>query len=195
MKVEKSELILDTARKMFGRYGMQKTSLHEIARMARVAKATIYNYFGSKDQVYLEVLNREINNVIEKISTAVEEATSPTAKLRIFMHSRFRYMKEAINISNIKRDRIDELIPKANNIRDRIFSKEMHILNSILDKGVNNGEFYISNVMLTAQAIGYALRGFEATWLQDENNAEIEKHLDNLFDILCKGILVREKTT
>jgi hypothetical protein len=71
----------------------------------------------------------------------------------------------------------------------------MHILNSILDKGVNNGEFYISNVMLTAQAIGYALRGFEATWLQDENNAEIEKHLDNLFDILCKGILVREKTT
>jgi hypothetical protein len=104
-------------------------------------------------------------------------------------------MKEAINISNIKRDRIDELIPKANNIRDRLFSKEMHILNSILDKGVNNGEFYISNVMLTAQAIGYALRGFEATWLQDENNAEIEKHLDNLFDILCKGILVREKTT
>jgi AcrR family transcriptional regulator len=192
MKEEKSELILDTASKMFGRYGIQKTSLHEIARMARVAKATIYNYFGSKDQIYLEVLNHEINNVIRKISTAVEDAISPKAKLRVFMHARFRYMKEAINILNLRRERIDELIPKTNNIRDRLFSKEMYILHSILEKGVNDGEFHISNVMLTAQAIGYALRGFETTWLHDESNAEIEKHLDSLFDILCKGIIVRE---
>ena len=51
MKQEKLESILDAAGNMFGRYGIQKTSLHEIAQMARVAKATIYNYFGSKDQV------------------------------------------------------------------------------------------------------------------------------------------------
>jgi len=47
--------------------------------------------------------------------------------------------------------------------------------------------------MLTARAIGYALRGFETTWLLEENNNEIEKHLDNLSDILCSGILVRRE--
>jgi len=193
MKQEKFESILATARKMFGRYGIQKTSLHEIARMARVAKATIYNYFGSKDQIYLEVLNREVNDIIEKISATVDKEKSPAEKLRVFLHAKFRYMKKAINILNLGREGIDRLLPKAGSIRDHLFSREVSILHSILEKGVNEGIFYVSNIMLTAQAIGYALRGFETTWLLKENDSEIEKHLDNLSDILCKGILVRKE--
>jgi len=191
MKQEKFESILDTARKMFGRYGIQKTSLHEIARIARVAKATLYNYFGSKDQIYLEVLNREVNDIIEKMSAAVEEATSPVEKLRVFVHAKFRYMKEAINILNLSREGIDNLLPRTVSIRDCLFSREMSLLHSILEKGATEGIFYVSNIMLTARAIGYALRGFETTWLLKESDNEIEKHLDNLYDILCKGILVR----
>ena len=194
MKQEKMDSILDTARKMFGRYGMQKTNLHEIARMARVAKATLYNYFGSKDQIYLEVLNLEVNDVIEKILVAVDQVTSPADKLSVFLHAKFRYMKEAINILNLGREGIDNLLPKTGSIRDSLFSREVNILHSILEKGVNEGIFYVSNIMLTARAIGYALRGFETTWLLEENNNEIEKHLDTLSDILCEGILIRRET-
>ncbi|MEA3471058.1 MAG: TetR/AcrR family transcriptional regulator [Thermodesulfobacteriota bacterium] len=191
MKQEKVDSILDTAKKMFGRYGIQKTSLHEIARMARVAKATIYNYFGSKNQIYLEVLNREVNDVIEKIEASIKDVASPEDKLRVFMHAKFRYMKDAINILNLSREGIDNLLPKTGSIRDRLFSREVSILHLILEKGVTEGTFYVSNIMLTARAIGYALRGFETTWLLKENDNEIKKHLDNLSDILCSGILVR----
>ena len=193
MKPEKVDSILETARKMFGRYGIQKTSLHEVARMARVAKATLYNYFGSKDQIYLEVLNLEANDIIEKISAVVDKEKSPVEKLRVFMHAKFRYMKEAINILNLSREGIDNLLPKTGSIRDRLFSREVSILHSILKKGVTEGIFCVSNMMLTARAIGYALRGFETTWLLTENDNEIEKHLDNLYDILCKGILARRE--
>lgn len=194
MKQEKVESILDTARKMFGRYGIQKTSLSEIAEMARVAKATIYNYFGSKDQVYLEVLSREVSDVIEKITASVDQTASPIDKLKVFLHAKFRYTKEAINILNLGREGIDKLLPKTGDIRNRLFSREVSILHSILEKGVNEGVFYISNIMLTARAIGYALRGFEVTWLLEENDSEIGKHLDSLFDIICRGILVRKES-
>jgi len=194
MKQEKLESILDVAGNMFGRYGIQKTSLHEIAQMARVAKATIYNYFGSKDQVYLEVLNREVNDVIEKISIAVEQATSPADKLRVFLHAKFHHMKKAINILNLGREGINKLLPKTGSIRGRLFSREVSIIHSILEKGVKENIFHVSNIMLTAQAIGYALRGFETTWLLEENDNEIEKHLDNLSDTLCRGILVRKES-
>jgi AcrR family transcriptional regulator len=194
VKQEKIDSILDTARKMFGRYGMQKTSLHEIAQMARVAKATLYNYFGSKDQIYLEVLNREVNDIIEKISATVDKEKSPAEKLRVFLHAKFHYTKEAINILNIGHGGIDNLLPKTGNIHKRLFSKEVNVLHSILEGGVRKGIFYISNIMLTAQAIGYALRGFEVTWLPEENDMDIGKHLDNLFDIICKGILVKKES-
>ena len=61
------ESILAAARHMFMKHGIQKTTLEEIARLSRVAKATIYNYFGSKDRVYLEVLNREAIAMAKRI--------------------------------------------------------------------------------------------------------------------------------
>ncbi len=51
MKEEKLESILDTAKKMFARYGLRKTSLEEVARMARVAKAMLSSRgYWLKDQ-------------------------------------------------------------------------------------------------------------------------------------------------
>ena len=111
MNEQKLESILDTARKMFGRYGIQKTNLNEIARLARVAKATIYNYFGSKDQVYLEVLQREVEEIISKVKIAVEKGTCPMEKFRAFVYAKFRSMKGAVNIVNLGREGAEKIMP------------------------------------------------------------------------------------
>jgi AcrR family transcriptional regulator len=52
---------------MFSRYGIQKTNLDDLARMSKVAKATLYNYFGGKEQIYTEALNQEANDILQKI--------------------------------------------------------------------------------------------------------------------------------
>lgn len=193
MKHEKVELILNTARNMFAKYGIRKTSLQEIASKARVAKATIYNYFGSKDQVYLEVLDREANGIIEKISAAVEQATSPVDKLKAFVDAKFHHMKEAINILKLGREGTDRLPPKASEIRNRLFSWEVSILHAILEKGVREGTFRNTNIIQTARGIGYVLRNFDVNCLTEKDEREVKNHLERLFNILCKGILVTKE--
>jgi Transcriptional regulator len=195
MKREKAESILDTARNLFAKYGIRKTSLQDIAGMARVAKATIYNYFGSKDQVYLEALNREANTIIEKISAAVGLAASPVDKLKAFLDAKFHLMKEAVNVLNLGREETDKLPPKTGEIRNRLFSREVSILHSILEKGVKEGIFHNTNIVQTARGIGYALRGFEMTWLREKNDSEIKEHLNGMFNVLCKGMLVRKEVS
>ena len=140
MKEEKAESILNTAKKMFGRYGLQKTSLDEIARMARVAKATIYNYFGSKDRVYLEVLRREANEIVKKISLSVDQEVLPVNKLIAFARAKFRYMRQAINILNLDRDGIEKVLPNAESIRSKLFDREVDIIRSILEEGVESSQ-------------------------------------------------------
>ena len=191
MKREKAESILNTARNLFAKYGIRKTSLQDIAGMARVAKATIYNYFGSKEQVYLEVLNREANTIIEKISAAVGLAVSPVDKLKAFLDAKFYLMRGAINVLNLGREGADKLPPKTSEIRNRLFSREVSILHSILEKGVKEGIFHNTNIVQTARGIGYALRGFEMTLLRGKNDSEIKDHLNGMFNVLCKGVLVR----
>ena len=53
--------------------------------MARVAKGTIYSYFGGKDQVYLEVLRREADDIIKMVSSATLKEASPSDRLRTFV--------------------------------------------------------------------------------------------------------------
>ncbi len=189
MKAQNLASIVATAKKMFAVFGLGKTSLDEVARMARVAKATIYNYFENKDQVYLEVLRREIDDVIKQVSLSVEQEASPVDKFRAFVQAKFRYMKDAINILNLDREGIDKLLPKTAAIHDSLFKREVEIIRCILDRGVNEGVFRIKDVFLTAQAIGYALKGFELNWLVQESDKQIEDYLYPLTDVVFKGIL------
>ena len=193
MKQEKAESILNTAKKMFGRYGLQKTTLDEIARMARVAKATIYNYFGSKDRIYLEVLRREANEIVKKISLSVDQEVLPVDKIVAFARAKFRHMRQAINILNLDREGIEKLLPSAESIRNELFEREVNIIRSILEEGVEKGIFRLNNVPLAATAIGHALRGFELNWLVRESEERIEYYLDELVNIVFYGVLSEKK--
>ena len=193
MKQEKLEAILSTAKKMFARYGLRKTSMDELAGIARVAKATIYTYFGSKDKVYLEVLRREANEIVEKVSFSVAQQISPDDKLVAFARAKFRYMHEATNILNLDREGIDKLLPSAENIRNEFFEHEVDIIRSILKEGVEKSLFYLNNVLLAARAIGYALRGFELNWLVQESDERIEQYLDELMNVIFYGLMSAKK--
>jgi len=54
--VKIKESILKAAKELFRKYGYHKTSVNEIARKARIAKATIYKYFDSKEQILDAIL-------------------------------------------------------------------------------------------------------------------------------------------
>ncbi len=193
VKEKKAESILNTAKKMFGRYGLQKTTLDEIARVARVAKATIYKYFGSKDRVYLEVLRREANEIVEKISFSVSQEVLPGDKVVAFARAKFQYMRQAINILNLDREGIEKLLPSAGSIRNELFEREVDIIRSILEEGVEKGVFCFNNVSLAASAIGHALKGFELNWLVQENEEQIEHHLDELMNIVFYGLMSEKR--
>ena len=192
MKQEKLEAILTTAKKIFARYGLRKTSLDEIACMARVAKGTIYNYFGSKDRVYLEVLSREADELLKKISLSVGKEISPEAKLAAFSRAKFQYMRQAINILNLDREGVGKYLPAAESIRNDFFEREVNIIDSILREGIEKGVFRLNNVSLAARAIGYALRGFELNWLIQESEEEIEHYLTELLNLLSSGLVIEK---
>jgi AcrR family transcriptional regulator len=193
MKQDKVESILDAAKKMFGRYGIQKTNLSEVARLARVAKATIYNYFGSKDRVYLEVLQREADDIIDNTLFFIEKLSSPVEMIQTFVHAKFRYMKGAINILNLDREGLDKMMPKTDIIRNNLFEREVGIIYSILELGVKEGIFRIDDIALTSRSIGYALRGFELPLLIEGGNVQIEEYLDSFMAVFFNGVLIEKR--
>lgn len=68
MEAEKvKETIKKAARELFRRYGYKKTSVNEIARRAKLAKATIYKYFDSKETVLHAILMDYIRDSVDEL--------------------------------------------------------------------------------------------------------------------------------
>ncbi|MGZ5968756.1 MAG: TetR/AcrR family transcriptional regulator, partial [Polyangiales bacterium] len=60
MERAKKECILTEAGKAFTRFGFKKTSVDEIAKKAGVAKGTVYLAAESKEDLFYQVLHREL---------------------------------------------------------------------------------------------------------------------------------------
>ena len=68
MEIDKiKESIKKAARELFRKYGYHKTSVNEIAKKAKIAKATIYKYFDSKEMLLQAILMDYIRHSVQEI--------------------------------------------------------------------------------------------------------------------------------
>lgn len=59
--------ILDAALSLFSRYGLHGTTVEQIARTAAVSKTNLFYYFASKEDVYVGVLSRLLDQWLEPL--------------------------------------------------------------------------------------------------------------------------------
>ena len=71
-KEQKKENILRAALELFQTYGFNKVSINEIARKAGVSQVTIYNRFGSKEDLVREVVKTFFMTMLEKYSATLK---------------------------------------------------------------------------------------------------------------------------
>ncbi|MGH7237798.1 MAG: TetR/AcrR family transcriptional regulator, partial [Candidatus Saccharimonadales bacterium] len=71
------ESIKRAAQDLFRKFGYHKTSVNEIAKRARIAKATIYKYFDSKEDILhsllMEYIKISVNDLIHSNTNEVDE--------------------------------------------------------------------------------------------------------------------------
>lgn len=73
--------ILDAAESLFFQEGITTTGVDRVAAGAGVAIVTLYNHFGSKDNLLREVLRRRLDSWTEHWDAALAAADSPQERL------------------------------------------------------------------------------------------------------------------
>ena len=75
-KAQRRELIEIAAKNLFVEKGFELASIEEIASLAMVSQATVYNYYGSKDELLLAIVARGEVGVAQKDSDFSDRAIS-----------------------------------------------------------------------------------------------------------------------
>ena len=80
-KQRKNESIRQAALELFKTYGFKKVSINDIAHKAGVSQVTIYNHFGSKQELVRDVVKTLFTSMIDKYRAIINGEGSFTEKL------------------------------------------------------------------------------------------------------------------
>ncbi len=81
MQADKHRRILDCAAEAFARFGFRKTSIADIAADARVAKGTVYLAATSKQDLFYQVLHREVREGVAAVGQLIDARKSAESLL------------------------------------------------------------------------------------------------------------------
>ncbi len=80
-KDEKRRSIALACRDLLLEHGIRNLTVSQIARTAGVGKGTIYEYFGTKEEIVFAIMETIINEVSEKLDAIKEQPISAREKL------------------------------------------------------------------------------------------------------------------
>lgn len=73
--------LVETGRDLVRHHGPKKTNIEDITEPSGIAKSTFYRFFDSKSDLYVEIIERESDDLLEEIETVFKEAANPRAAL------------------------------------------------------------------------------------------------------------------
>lgn len=174
--------IIQAAVKRFTKHGLSKTTLDEIARDLRIGKATIYNYFKSKEQLFYAAIELRIDEYLSEAKIifndgekSIAEKLSAFIDLKKNIDQKYPIIYELI-LSILKSEPFDEEIK----LMEKLFSGEKQLIIDFLNhSGKKSEASYISDLLNT---LGWGFF-FSQKMDQSENkkfNIKVEAIINNL---------------
>ena len=182
--------ILSVAAKLFSRFGFHKTSMDEIAKIARKAKGSLYYHFASKEDLFKEVVSKEICNLQSNLSVIIDnDKLKATEKIRLYLVKRMGILDNATNYHETIKADFFEHFDFIDDLRIGLDLWEKKNIKKMIQQGIDTEEFaIIDDVDVLIDVFVMVLKGLEIPFfLQDKYN-DYSPHFDNLSGILIKGL-------
>ncbi len=77
--------LVDAGRELFTQFGFERTRISDLTAEVGIGTSTFYQFFDSKEALYVEVLLAERESLEGKIADAVAEVDSPREEVRVLL--------------------------------------------------------------------------------------------------------------
>ena len=97
MTVSKTKArLVDVARQLFAKMGVENTTMNDIALASKKGRRTLYTYFKSKDEIYLAVVESELDILSDMMKRVADKDISPDKKIIEMIYTRLDAVKEVV---------------------------------------------------------------------------------------------------
>jgi len=191
MKIDDTkDKILTVAEKLFSRFGFHKTSMDEIAKIARKAKGSLYYHFASKEVLFTEVVAKEIYNLQNNLSLIVNnENLNAAEKIKLYLIRRMEILHSAANYHETIKADFFEHFDFIDELRIGLDIWEKENIKKIILQGIENGEFkIIEEIDILVDVVIMVIKGLEIPFFLQNKYEIFSPYFDSLSGILTTGL-------
>jgi AcrR family transcriptional regulator len=150
--------MLEAAAQLFGSNRFHEVRMEDIAAQAAVGKGTLYRYFSDKEELYLALLARASDQLVQRLEEAVGRSAGARAGLVEFTGAVLTYFDEQPHLFDLIQRAEVLRGPESDFPWQKARDESLRLLLKIFEEGKVRGEFCLRDPDLAALMLLGGLR-------------------------------------
>ena len=130
------DMLVDVARQLFARSGVDNTTMNDIAQASRKGRRTLYTYFKSKNEIYMAVVESELDSLYKTLLSVASKDIPADEKIITFIYTRLDDIKALVFRNGTLKATFFRDIWRVEKVRKNFDISETEIIEGILNEGV-----------------------------------------------------------
>lgn len=197
MVIKTREKLIEVARQLFAHKGVENTTMNDIAAASEKGRRTIYTYFKNKREIYNAVIERESEQLVQKLREVAESDRPASEKVSEFISRRLGTIAPAGSRHDMIRSFFMRDFKRVERIRRAVAAKDREIFEQILREGVERGEFDANQARLLPSLVNILFQGMDYCLIKSspDDSVKLESMKQGLTEYIVAGLKSRETTT
>lgn len=183
---KKKQYILDTARSVFSKKGYKDVTMKDIVEACNISRGGLYIYFDSTESILLACL--EENDAFGSVPKDI----SAGDVLALFLNEQKKAVlqkEDDLSVAVYEYLFSKTMSGETDVLYKPMFEKKLAFLTAVIDKGVENDEFYCEDSALAAGNILYTIEGLK---MAAKTIGVTEKEVEMQILYILSGLIVEE---
>ncbi len=186
------EEILKQAEEVFAVKGYYKATVMEIAEASGFAVGTIYQYFGSKEELFSSLVTEKLDILYDGVRGAVAGKENPLEKIRALVAANFLFVENNVSFCNIFIRRGSAAMAEgAADLREKMIAdylEHVDFMAAVIAEGVTAGTLRKQDPRLMAFVLAGMINSFVLSWMQTRERGSLCELTETLLAIFFEGV-------
>ena len=166
--------LVDVARQLFAKNGVDNTTMNDIAVASTKGRRTLYTYFKSKEDIYVAVVESELDKLSEALDKVASEKIAPDIKILKLIETHLDAIKLIVRRNGTLRASFFRDIWRVERVRRNFNLHEISLFRQVLIEGNEKGIFEVENVDILADILHYCVKGIEVPYIRGKIGDDLD---------------------
>ena len=189
--VKTRDRLIEVARQLFARLGVDNTTMNDIAMASDKGRRTLYTYFKSKAEIYNAVLQSELKILYDSLEAVSKKKLPADEKIILYIRIRLESTGKVVYRNGTLRANFFRDMRRVESVRRIYDERDFKVIKNILEEGIEQGIFEISDPAKTALILQNVMKGMEIPYIRGIINgfsSSDRSEANSVIELLFNGI-------